>query len=57
MPIVFEEVTGEVDSRRGADATETRGAESTGPSKEEICEMVTGHLHLLNERCRRAFTD
>lgn len=57
MPIVFEEVTGEVDSRRGDAATETRGAANQGPSEDQVCQMVAEHLNVVKERCLRSLAD
>ena len=57
MGIVFEEVTGEVDSRRGDSTGESRGSASQGPSEEQICQMVAEHAHLMTERCLRSVAD
>jgi hypothetical protein len=57
MPIVFEEMTGEVEPRRGDPAAESRGSASEGPPDEQVCQMVAAHLQRMTERCLRSFTD
>ena len=57
MPIVFEEVTGEVESRRDDAAAESHGAANDGPSKDEIWQLVAEHAHIMTQRCLRSFAD
>jgi len=57
MPIVFEEMTGEVEPRRGDPAAESRSSASEGPPDEQVCQMVAAHLQRMTERCLRSFTD
>ncbi len=55
MPIVFEEVTGEVAPERGAGSSDTHApARETG---EDLREKVLFELALLRERQARLFTD
>lgn len=57
MPIVFEEVTGEVDSTRGSGASDSSAPASGGPSSEELLESVTQQLQLMAERAQRSRAD
>ncbi len=57
MSIVFEHVTGELAPRRGDAAGDSPGAAADTPAKEEICQWVAEHAHLVTERCLRSFAD
>jgi hypothetical protein len=55
MPIVFEEVTGEIVPERGP-AQAGAGPESS-PDAEDIAETVRREIYLMRERERRLHTD
>jgi hypothetical protein len=55
MPIVFEEVTGEIAPERGAPPSET--ATGTAPGAENIGEAVRHEMQLIDERQRRLRAD
>jgi hypothetical protein len=55
MPIVFEEVTGEVAPERSAGGGETQA--STPGAEEDLRERMLVELALLRERRARLFTD
>ena len=55
MPIVFEEVTGEITPERGAPQSET--ATETAPGGENIGETVRREMQLIDERRRRLRAD
>jgi hypothetical protein len=57
MPIVFEEMTGEVEPRRGNPSAEGGTAASSGPSADELHELLSQQLRLLAERCERSRAD
>jgi hypothetical protein len=55
MPIVFEEVTGEIGPDRGAAPSETAAEHST--ADENIGETVRREMQLIDERQRRLRAD
>ena len=55
MPIVFEEVTGEITPERGAPQSET--AAESSPGGENIGEIVRREMQLIGERQRRLRAD
>jgi hypothetical protein len=57
MPIVFEEVTGEVEPKRGSASAASGETNPAEPSQAEMCEQVARHLHLMAERCQRSLAD
>ena len=54
MPIVFEEVTGEIVPDRGA-ARSDEGESS--PKQQDVAETVRREIHLMRERERRLHAD
>jgi hypothetical protein len=55
MPIVFEEVTGEIVPERPAEAPE--GTESRAPRGEDPAERLRRDLELMRERQQRLMAD
>lgn len=55
MPIVFEEVTGEVAPQRGVDPTES--SMPAPAAQDDMREKLLAELTLLRERQARLFTD
>lgn len=57
MPIVFEEVIGEVEPTRGSQAAPDGAAAHQGPTPLELAELIEQHAMLRAERCRRSRAD
>lgn len=57
MPIVFEEVTGEVAARSGGEEAGTPAAAPAPDTQSELREQLHGELALLRERQTRLFAD
>jgi len=58
MPVVFEEVTGEVDRERGSGTSQqSTAAPEGGQNEAETIEAVERHLKKQCERAHRAFAD
>ncbi len=55
MPIVFEEVTGEIVPDRGSARTEEGGESS--PGEQDVAETVRREIYLRRERERRLHAD
>jgi hypothetical protein len=55
MPIVFEEVTGEIVPDRGSAQTEAGGESS--PDQQDVAETVRREIYLMRERERRLHAD
>lgn len=55
MPIVFEEVTGEIVPDRGSAQAET--GEESSPDHQDVAETVRREIYLMRERERRLHTD
>jgi len=55
MPIVFEEVTGEIVPDRGSAQTEAGGEPS--PDRQDVAETVRREIYLMRERERRLHAD
>ena len=57
MPIVFEEVTGEIAPSREASSPESAASEGSGSGGEGTAQGVRDTLRLMQERERRLHTD
>ena len=57
MPIVFEEVIGEVEPTRGSQPADNHAAGNHGTSLMELCELMEQQARLHAERCQRSHAD